>query len=284
MVRLVASADIAAHYGRSDLVESIRDALAALDIEPEAATLDDLAPVDEFHLGGRPATRELAERLDLGEGLDVLDVGCGLGGTARFIAHDYGCRVTGLDLTPEYVDAARQITEWLGLGDRIDFHVGSALDMPFADASFDRAVIVHVGMNIEDKTTLFSQLARVLRPGGLVGVYDVMRRAEGDLVYPVPWSDGADASFLERPDAYLDALASAGFEFVEQRDRYDFALGFMQARREQEESSGRMPVGLHLLMGESAATKLSNMTENLAAGIVAPFEIYARRSAHQPSS
>ncbi len=275
----MADAKVAAHYGRSDLVESIQAALASAGVAPDAATVEDLAPVDEFHIGGRAATRELAERLELSADLTVLDVGCGPGGTARFLSQEYGCRVVGVDLTPEYVDAARTITGWLDLSDRIEFHCGSALDLPFDQDSFDRAVLVHVGMNIEDKRVLFSQLAAVLRPGGLVGVYDVMRIGEGDLIYPVPWASDEESSFVGSPGEYASALVDAGLEVVAQRDRHAFAKDFMGARLEKEKTVGRAPVGLHLLMGESATTRLGNVLVNLNAGVIAPVEIYARKPA-----
>jgi ubiquinone/menaquinone biosynthesis C-methylase UbiE len=60
--------------------------------------------------------------------------------------------------------------------------------MPFPDRSFDGAYMLHVGMNIEDKEKLASEVARVLRPGSVFGIYDVMRTGPGELAYPVPWA------------------------------------------------------------------------------------------------
>ena len=122
--------------------------------------------MDEFHIGGRTATDDLMKQLHLADDHRVLDVGSGLGCGARFVAIRYGCRVTGIDLTEEYVETARALSRWTKLDALLSFHHGSALDMPFADGEFDRAYMLHVGMNIPDKAALFAEVARVLRPGG----------------------------------------------------------------------------------------------------------------------
>ena len=178
--------DLVEHYGGDDLVSAIEAGLAATGKAPNEATIDDLGPVDEFHVGGRPATLALCEQLGLAGGaeLSVLDIGCGIGGTARCLASNFDCRVTGIDLTPAYVEAARTLSGWTGLTGRVTFEAGSALAMPFPDDSFDVAVMLHVGMNIEDKAALFAEAARVLRPGGRFGVYDIVRQGPGDIRVP----------------------------------------------------------------------------------------------------
>src|SRR5262249_10542157 len=143
--------------------------------------------VDEFHIGGRKASADFLDQLSFNDQTKVLDVGCGLGGPARFVAHRYGSQVTGIDLTPEYVETRNRLCKWVGLAERISLHQGSALAMPFMEASFDGAYMMHVGMNIEDKETLASEVARVLRPGSVFGIYDVMRTGFGELAFPVPW-------------------------------------------------------------------------------------------------
>ena len=176
------------HYSHGTLIETIEAALSASGIDRDALTVGDLAPVDEFHIGGRAATVDLAEQLALAPSDRVLDVGSGLGGAARFFADEVGCAVAGVDLTAEYVVAARSLSGRVGLGERNTFEQASALAMPFDDASFDAAYMLHVGMNIEAKSELFTEIARVLVPGGLLGIYDVMRTGDGELVYPVPWA------------------------------------------------------------------------------------------------
>src|SRR5215468_3038613 len=184
--------DVSGHYTHGSLIEAISSALATIGKTADTVTVDDLAPVDENHIGGRRATEELLGQLGLSAQSHVLDVGCGLGGAARFVASRYGSRVTGIDLTSEYIRAGNTLCRWVGLDKHIPLRQGSALAMPFPAGQFDCAYMLHVGMNIEDKEKLAAEVARVLRAGGVFGIYDVMRTAPGDLAYPVPWAATAD--------------------------------------------------------------------------------------------
>lgn len=264
------------HYARAELECSILAGLHALGVEA-APTPEDLAAVDEFHMGGRAATLELAAALELTPATRVLDIGAGIGGTARHLARAYGCRVTGVDLTPDYVRAARHLTQLLRLDDRVAFHVGSAVDLPFADGAFDVATLLHVGMNIADKRRLATEARRVLAPGGLFAIYDVMRTGQGEVAYPQPWATTPATSFLATPEDYRAALAAAGFAIEGERRRTDLALATFRAMRERLATAGPPPLGLHLLMGESAPAKLANIMAGLEAGTFAPVELLARR-------
>lgn len=222
-------ADVSRHYAQGELTEKIRAGIAALGKTPETIGVDDLAPVDEFHIGGRRASEEFLDQLGLSAEMHVLDVGCGLGGPARFVASRYGSQVTGIDLTAEYVETGNALSGWVGLDRRISLHRGSALSMPFAEGSFDGAYMLHVGMNIEDKEQLALEVARVLRPGAVFGIYDVMRTGPGDLAFPVPWATTADLSAVAEPERYKKALQAAGFTVVGERNRRDFALAFLRS-------------------------------------------------------
>lgn len=270
-------ASITRHYAASDLLSAIEAGMAALGKSPETVGIDDLGPVDEFHIGGRAATTELCERVGIVAEAEVLDVGSGIGGTARHVASTFGCQVAGLDLTPDYVEVARTLTEWTDLTDQVRFEVGNALDMPFEDGSFDAATLIHVGMNIEDKAALFEEVARVLRPGARLGLYDIMSTAEAEVAFPVPWAPDASVSFLAPLAAYRDMLESAGFEVEELRDRRDFALEFFGAMKQRMAEQGPPPLGLHVIIGSETPQKIANMVEAIGAGVVAPVEVICRR-------
>jgi len=271
--------EVSAHYTHGDLIAAIRTGIESLGKRTDSVTVDDLAPVDEFHIGGRRASDEFLGQLDLGPETHALDVGCGLGGAARFAASCYGCRVTGIDLTPEYVEAAKTVCGWLGLDKRISLHQGSALALPFADHSFDRAYMLHVGMNIGDKAGLCADVGRVLKEGSLFGIYDVMRTGDGDLTYPVPWATTASSSAVATPAEYLDALRQAGFTVIAERNRRDFALAFFdQLRARAAVAGGPPPLGLHILMGRNTPDKVQNMIANISSGMIAPVEMIARKA------
>jgi len=268
--------DIAEHYGGEGLVAAITAGLAKVAKAPDNVTFEDLAAADEFHIGGRAATAALCERAQITADDHVLDLGSGIGGPARFIAATRSCRVTGVDLTPSFVEAARTFTEWTGLEDQVDFEVGSILALPFEDDSFDCAVQLHVGMNIEDKATLAAEVARVLRPGGRYVIYDVMRRSDGNLRYPVPWATDSSHSFIATPEQYREALAGAGF-VGEQLDLRDAALSFFAAQAEAAaKAPGPPALGLHFVLGPDMATKLGNLRAAIVAGFVGPVEFNAR--------
>jgi ubiquinone/menaquinone biosynthesis C-methylase UbiE len=273
-----AQIEVSRHYSRQSLTEDIRAGLAALGRTPTAVTIDDLAPVDEFHTGGRRATEDLLDQLELAAAMHVLDVGCGLGGPARLAAARHACRVTGIDLSGDYVAAGNMLSRWVGLERTVTLLQGSALSLPFADRSFDGAWMLHVGMNIDDKERLAGELARVLRPGACLGIYDMMRVGVGELAYPVPWAATAELSALAEPARYRSALEAAGFALTAERDRRDFALDFFaQMRARAAGAAGPPPLGIHLLMGSSTSEKLKNMVGNIAEGRIAPVELISRR-------
>jgi SAM-dependent methyltransferase len=251
--------------------------LKALGRAPDDVRPEDLAAIDEFHMGGQQATAELAERLALKPGSTLLDIGSGLGGPARYFAGQYGCKVSGIDLTPEYVQVAQDLTRMVGLEGGVSYRVGSATDLPFADASFDAATLVHVGMNIPDKDRLVAEAARVLRRGGVFGVYDAMRVGEGELAFPVPWAATASTSFVVEPADYRRALEAAGFDIESERSQRDLAIAFFGRLKARLAQSGPPPLGIHILMGADAGKKIANLIDSLEAGRVAPVEMICRR-------
>ncbi len=271
--------DISTHYTHGELIAAIRAGIEALGKTTNSITLNDLAALDEFHIGGRQASRHFLDQLGLASDKHVLDVGCGLGGAARFAASHYRCRVDGIDLTPEYVETGRTICQWVGLDDRISLHQGSALSLPFAGSAFDCAYMLHVGMNIDNKVKLCSEIARVLRPGAVFGIYDVMKTGEGELTFPVPWATTAQSSAVAEPAQYRSALEASGFALTAELNRRDFALAFFdELQAKTMAAGGPPPLGLHILMGRNAADKIRNMIANISTGLIAPVEMIARKA------
>lgn len=274
---------VATHYTRGGLIDAIIDGLGKLGLTQDTVQVDDLAPVDEFHIGGRMATEAFLDQLAPQQSDHVLDVGCGLGGASRFAAQHYGCRVTGIDLTSAYVETGTLLCSWVGLEGRVTLQQGDATATPYADSAFDKAYLLHVGMNIADKTGLARELYRLIKPGGKVGIYDIMRMDEGDLTFPVPWASEAAGSAVASPDEYKEALGSAGFTLIAERNRRDFALDLftrLQAAAAGASNNGGPPaLGPHILMGETAPVKIRNMIENITANRIAPVELIAEKPA-----
>ncbi|MFF3584672.1 SAM-dependent methyltransferase [Streptomyces mirabilis] len=274
------------HYRQGDLHRKIDEALDRLHPGHTTLTTDDLHGVDEFHIGGHAATRELAEHLELNAGLRVLDVGSGLGGPARHLAQHAGADVTGVDLTEEYVDVARRLTDRVGLTDRVRFQQGDVTALPFPQASFDRAWMLHVGMNIEDKARLFNEISRVLTDNGLFIVYDVMLLGDPTLVsYPLPWASEPEHSFLARPQEYRSLLRKAGFDIVAEHDHRSQAVQSLRDASDahRRNSTPHNPAGgdtppapNSVAMGTDASTKVAKVLQNIEEGLLAPTEMICR--------
>jgi SAM-dependent methyltransferase len=231
---------VARHYAHGSLEQTILDALARAGKDLDSLSHVDLAPIDEFHIGGR--------------------------------------RVTGIDLTEDHVRVANTLAQRVGLRDRVSYRKANATSLPFPDGGFDGACMIHVGMNIEDKARAFREVRRVVRPGGFFAIYDVMRDSDGgEPRFPAPWASTPATSFVATPAAYRRLLEAARFVVQAERDRRDFAIEFFrQLRARAGTGDGPPPLGLHILMGETAQQKVANMIDNLERALIAPREIFAR--------
>jgi SAM-dependent methyltransferase len=267
---------VAEQYRHGALERAILDALAASGRDVERLTRRDLGNADEYHLGSHAVTAGLASDLGLASGMRVLDVGAGIGGPARYFAEAHGCMVHGIDLSDEYVQVANALTRRCGLAETVSFGQASALAIPLADQSFDCATMIHVGMNLADKAKAFAEVRRVLKPGGVFGVYDVMLTGDGEIAYPMPWAMNVAASFLETPAAYRALLAAEGFAIEKERDWRETALQLGRKMRERTAQHGAPPLGLHILMGPSTPQRIANVIRALEDNVIAPIEIVAR--------
>lgn len=268
---------VSTHYTQGDLLAAIHAGITKLGKTADTITIEDLGPVDEFHIGGRLATRGFLDQLTIGADDHVLDIGCGIGGASRFAANEYQCRVSGVDLTDEFVETGKELCGMLGMNSRVSLKLGSALDLQFDDAAIDKAFMLHVGMNIADKAALSREVWRVLRPGGIFGIYDIMQVGTGAPDFPVPWASDSEGSALAAPKVYRDNLEAAGFEIISERNRAEFALEFFDAMQTRAAEDGAPPLGLQIIMGSAAPAKIRNMVSSIAKGAIAPIELVARK-------
>ena len=194
------------YYGDRPVIARIDDALRAAGVDPERASHRDLWPFDQLHSRGIVATREHAEHAGIRPGMYVLDLGCGLGGASRYLAAECSCRVAAIDLTPNFVEAARLLTARCGLAERIEFHQANALAVPFENNTFDHVWSYAVTMNIADKEGLGREVARVLKPGGRFSCNEIARGSGGAPAFPLPWASDEETSFLVKPTEMRAAL------------------------------------------------------------------------------
>lgn len=256
--------EVTAHYGGSGgLAGKIAESLRGEGKNLDKLKAADLEAIDEFHFRGREATLELAGQMRLSEDSCVLDIGSGLGGTARTLAGDYGCHVVGLDLTPEFCATAAVISDWVNLGERVEFQQGDATNPPFADNHFDAAITVHVAMNIPAKDKLYGQTRRVLKPGGIFAVYDILQGEGGDALFPAPWARNPSISYLATPDEMKALLSGAGFNILDVHDSTDESLSWLEARTMRMAQSGPSPVTIQILFGDDFPEMIQNQTRCL---------------------
>lgn len=269
-------ARVAGHYTRGGLEETILEAAARMGLDPDRLNAIDLAPADEFHVGGLDATRELAAQMELEPGLRILDVGSGIGGPARYFASEHQCKVTGVDLTEEFVQVARSLTRRTKLDHLVEFVQASARDLKFKPESFDRAYMIHVGMNIADKAGVFREVRRVLKPGGKFAIFDILRAGDAPMTFPVPWASSEETSFVVDKGNYRGALEKAGFHVEQERIRTAFAIEFTERAIARAAQGGQPALALHLLMGDKAPVMIKSVLGMMKQGVLEPVEFVAR--------
>lgn len=271
--------DVEQHYGRTGpLVDRIRSELQNAGIDLKGLTARDLEPIDEFHVRGRKATLELAERMQIAPGARVLDVGSGLGGPARTVAAQYGCHVTGIDLTTDFCDAAREMSRWVGLADRVEFRQGDATALDVAPSSFDAAMTIHVAMNIARKDAVYAGVYRALKPGGVFAIYDIIQGEGGDVLYPVPWAREPSISHLATPAEMRRLLERAGFAVLDEIDSSEASAAWFKDKATRIANAKSPPIGFRIFLGDAYAQMAANQVRNLAERRIRTMTYVARRS------
>ncbi|MGI9523156.1 MAG: class I SAM-dependent methyltransferase [Hyphomicrobiaceae bacterium] len=268
---------IADHWGTGDVYGRIMDAMEAASIDPEAVTVEQMAPMDHYHARGFQATIELADELPIKSGDHIVDIGCGLGGPARYLADRFYCRVSGIDITLPFVEAANKLTALLKMDDQVHAELGNGSQLPYDDASFDGGYTLHVTMNVEDRDRFYGEAFRVLKPGAFFAITEHGLGAKGDPFYPCPWSEDGSGAFLVSPETTSDVLNRLGFVDVQIEETGEKYLSGYKRAMELTSQGTVSPFGIHIFMGKTAAAKTSNAARNIEEGRTRPIKIICRR-------
>ncbi|WP_022665065.1 class I SAM-dependent methyltransferase [Desulfospira joergensenii] len=252
------------HYASNDLILKIKTGLAKAGKDMDSLKVKDLAPVDQLHTCGAPATVSLLEKANVTENHRILDAGCGIGGSSRLMAGTFGCQVTGIDLSPSFIEAAEILTRHIGLDRLASFRTGSILDLPFENDSFDGVLCQHVILNIKDKAGAIQEFSRVLKPGGKLILHEVTRGQGPSPALPVPWAATPDTSFLEPWETCEALMKGAGFSTEYFRDDTRAGLAWWEKiKAAAEKNRGKTyPLGVHLIFGKNASLFRETMPRN----------------------
>jgi ubiquinone/menaquinone biosynthesis C-methylase UbiE len=253
---------IASHYAFNDLYEAIINIIGA------RVTRKDITAIDEFHVRGQEVSLELATAAGLQPGMRILDAGCGLGGSCRLLADEFGCEVTGIDITEDYIRTAGRLSALTGLQHKTRFVHGSVLSLPFDNKSFDVVVTQHVQMNIADKKTFYAEIARVLKNCGRFIYYDVLSNNHLPVQYPVPWAPDESISYLITSQQLHHLLTETGFDNLQVTNETVKGITFFNNLFNRINQKGLPALGLHMLMGEDAMEKMTNLHSSLIEGRV----------------
>ena len=270
---------IADHWGTGDVFGRVTEAMKAASISLESATVEQMAPVDHLHARGFAATIELADVLPIREGQHIVDIGSGIGGPARYLAKRFKCKVSGVDITEPFVDAANKITALLNMQDLVDLRLGDGHKLPYADSTFDGGLTQHVTMNVEDRARFFSEAYRVLKPGAFFALTEHGLGPEGNPHYPCPWSDDGSGAFLVTPEQTVDFLADAGFVEIDVTETGDKYLAGYNRAIELAERGELPPFGMHILLGDNGPAKTRNSALNIAERRTRPIQVVCAKPA-----
>jgi SAM-dependent methyltransferase len=268
---------IADHWGRGDVYGLIVSALNIMSKSLECLTVEDLAPVDHFHARGFPATIELADRLPIKSDQHILDIGCGLGGPARYIAKRFRCTLSGIDITEPFVEAANKLTTLVRMEGQVKIWHGDGQRLPYPDSHFDGAYTQHVTMNVADRRKFFAEAYRVLKPGAFFALTEHGLGEKGNPHYPVPWSDDGSVAYLVPPSETRTVLEETGFEHIVVEDTGAKYVAGYKVMVEKAERGALPPLGIHILMGETASQKMRNAARNIEEGRTHPIQLICRK-------
>lgn len=261
----ILNSHIESFYNCPDLYTDIINRLKEMDVDLNNVCRKDIAGVDEFHVRGAQVSKELAEIASI-KNAKVLDIGCGIGGPCRMLADEFGCDTIGIDLSEEYVATANLLSKLVGLEHVAKFVQGDAINLPFPDSTFDVVWTQHVQMNVCDKLKFYSEIERVLNEKGIFIYYEVFKKGNLDVRYPMPWADESKISFLEPTSNMNSILKNLGLIKEQSTDQTESGIKIL------EKSLNRIPkdklprLGLNILMGASTREKMTNLLNGLKEG------------------
>ncbi len=253
---------------KSNQYQMIMDAIEKTGISKADINRKHTSSFDEFHVRGRAVSEELFSQIEMNKDSLVLDLGCGLGGTCRMIAEKYNCTVHGIDYSEQHIETANSLSKLTGLDDQTFFKQGDATDLPYSSNQFDLIITQHVQMCIADKEKFYSEIKRVLKKGGRFIYYDVFKKSDDSLNYPLPWVDDENNNHLISSDQLKEQLDSLKFKKIATQDQTQKGVDFLYSFLAKAKDKPAILTGQKILMGDNAFERVTNLYQALKDGIV----------------
>ena len=261
------------HWTRKGTLARVDSVLFKMGHDPETVTPEILSGVEHLHAGGLTTTKDQAEKLSLGPDTRVLDIGCGIGGPARYLANTYGCLVNGIDLTPELIETGEELTRRMGLEAKVTLGIGDALALEYPDQCFDVVWCQNVTMNIADKAGFLAEAYRVLKLGGTFTSTEFSLGPGGDIIYPVTWAYDASINYLDTEAEMCAQFQKAGFRIRDWTEYTGNVLGTLGQTVPQPSKLSN-----HLIFGADAVERSANSRRNMLEKRILYWMITAEKS------
>ena len=269
--------DVEAFWTRGDIHSRIHLAMTKANLIDQKLEIKELFPIDQYHARGIAATVDLAKRMPIKKNQSILDIGCGLGGPARYYAKEFECIITGIDITPSFIEIGNEFNKITSMSNKVKLKIGDGEILDFKNEIFDGAYSQHVTMNISDRKKFFSEAFRVLKKGSFFAFTEHGLGAEGNPIFPLPWADTEEMSYLLPPEQTILLLKEIGFSNIEIIDTGDkYILGYEKLTKSSSEK--KKPIlGIHVIGGESMQERSMNSMKSIKENRTLPFEIVCRK-------
>ena len=274
---MISKSDIENFWTRGDVFSRVHQAMSETGLINKKLEIEELFPIDQYHARGIAATVDLGKRMPISKNQKIIDIGCGLGGPARYYAKEFKCFITGIDITPSFIEIGNEFNKLTSMSDNIQLLVGNGEILDFTNETFDGAYSQHVTMNISDRKKFFSEAFRVLKKDSFFAFTEHGLGPEGNPIFPLPWADSSEMSFLLPPKTTISILKDTGFsdiKIIETADKYISGYKKLIGLK----SENKKPVlGIHVIGGDSMNERSTNSMQSIKENRTLPFEIVCKK-------
>ena len=271
------SNDLKQFWTRGNLHLRVREAMIEANLIDKKLEIEDLFPIDQYHARGIAATVDLGKRMPISKGNKILDIGCGLAGPARYYAKKFECFITGIDITPSFIELGNEFNQLTSMSNKIDLKVGNGEILELEDNTFDGAYSQHVTMNVAQRDRFFSEAYRVLKKGSFFAFTEHGLGPLGDPIFPLPWADSESMSYLLPPEETISILKKIGFTDIEIIKTGDKYMSGYEKLVNKTNDTIPPTLGIHVIGGPSIIERSKNSLKSIKEKRTLPFEVLCKK-------